>query len=84
MLPLDVTFYTSWINGELTSLVYNDLTLLVMYEQLLEYIHFVITYAIICVSRTRKRSHDSRVSLLHAVFGSLYANFTSICTKIRR
>jgi hypothetical protein len=50
MLPLDVTFHTSWIDGELTSLIYNDLTLSVMYKQLLEYIHFVITYAIICVS----------------------------------
>ena len=84
MLPLDVTFYTSWIDGELTSLAYNDLTLSVMYEQLLEYIHFVITCAIICVSRTRKRSRDSRVSPLRAVFGGLCANFTSIYTKIRR
>jgi hypothetical protein len=41
VLPLDVTFYTGWIDGELTSLTYNDLTLSVMYEQLLEYIHCV-------------------------------------------
>jgi hypothetical protein len=78
-----MAFYTSWINGELTSLVYNDLILSVMYKQLLEYIYFVITYAMKCVSRARKRSRDSRVSLLRAVFSSLCANFTSICTKIR-
>jgi hypothetical protein len=84
MFALDMAFNASWINGELTSLVYNDLTLSMMYKQLLEYIHYVMIYAVIYVSRTCKRSRDSRVSLLRAVFSGLYANFTSIYTNIRR
>jgi hypothetical protein len=78
------TFDAGWIDGELTSLAYDDLTLSVMYKHLLEYIHCVMIYATIYVSRTRKRSRDSRVSPLGAVFGSLCANLTSICTDIRR
>jgi hypothetical protein len=84
MFALDMTFDAGWIDGELTSLAYDDLTLSMMYKQLLEYIYCVMIYAMIYVSRTCKRSRDSRVSLLRAVFGGLYTNFTSICTDIRR
>jgi hypothetical protein len=41
MFALDMAFDAGWIDGELTSLAYDDLTLSMMYKQLLEYIHCV-------------------------------------------
>jgi hypothetical protein len=50
MFALDIAFNASWIDGELTSLAYNDLILSMMYKQLLEYIHCVMIYTMIYVS----------------------------------
>jgi hypothetical protein len=45
-----MAFNASWIDSELTLLVYDNLTLSMMYKQLLEYIHYVMIYIMIYVS----------------------------------
>jgi hypothetical protein len=71
MFALDVAFDTSWIDGKLTSLAYDDLTFSVMYKQLLEYVHYVVLCVIIHVCHARTK-HKKTV----ATFTSLVANQT--------
>jgi hypothetical protein len=42
VLPFDVALYAGWVDGELASFAYDDLTFSVMYKQLLERIHNVV------------------------------------------